>query len=208
MTITIGSQRDANEKVNGKKITDGVRLSNQKDIIIENVDFVANESDQAMLHLSDCQGCIVRKSKFHDKNTLGVGLKIDGSKSKDNIVEDSDFYNLTYSAGNGGEPIRLGNSRQGYVFFNTTIRRCTFKNLAADAETISIKSCGNLVELCKHENCKSSIVIRHGHTNTIRANEFIGEGGIRVYGKDNKIIGNIHKDNKSSNFPQIGRAHV
>jgi Right handed beta helix region len=56
---------------------------------------------------------------------------------------------------------------------------------------------------CTQENCKSSFVIRHGHTNTIQDNEFIGEDGIRVYGKDNKILRNHFSDNKSKQFPPL-----
>jgi len=156
-----------------------------------------------MLHLSDCRGCKVSKCKFHDKNTVGVALKIDGPKTKGNIVEDCEWSNLTYSEGNGGEPVRLGNSRVSHLFLDNIVRNCRFKGLSADVETISIKSCGNIIERCIQENCKSSFVIRHGHTNTIQDNEFIGEGGIRVYGKDNKILRNHFNDNKSKQFPPL-----
>lgn len=186
-----------------KTIKEPVTISDCENCKIVNCDFSSNESGDAMLHLSDCRGCTVSKCKFHDKDTVGVALKIDGSKSKDNIIEDSDWSNLTYSEGNGGEPLRLGNSRVSHLFLNTIVRRCTFKGLSADVETISIKSCGNIIENCRHESCKSSMVIRHGHTNTIHDNEFIGEGGIRVYGKDNKILRNRFKGNKSTKFPPL-----
>jgi hypothetical protein len=148
-------------------------------------------------------GCTVSKCKFHDKDTVGEALKIDGEKTKDNIVEDCEWWDLSYDEGTGGEPVRLGNSRVSHLFINSIIRNCTFKDLRADVETISIKSCGNIIERCRHENCKSSMVIRHGHTNTIQDNEFIGEGGIRVYGKDNKILRNHFKENNSKQFPPL-----
>src|ERR687895_1894575 len=94
-------------------------------------------------HLSDIRNCTVSKCKFHGKDTVGAALKIDGSKSKDNMIEESDWSNLTYSEGSGGEPLRLENSRVSHLLFlNTIVRRCTFKELSADVETISIKSCG------------------------------------------------------------------
>lgn len=48
-----------------------------------------------------------------------------------------------------------------------------------------------------------SIVVRHGFGNTIQDNHFEGEGGIRVHGKDNKILRNHHKNNRSEDFPPL-----
>ena len=48
-----------------------------------------------------------------------------------------------------------------------------------------------------------SVVIRHGFNNTIQDNTFEGEGGIRVHGKDNKILRNHHKNNRSEDFPPL-----
>ncbi len=189
--------------LDNKTIKEPVTISDCENCKIVNCDFSSNQPGEAMLHLSDCRGCTVSRCKFHDKSTVGVGLKIDGPKTKDNIVEDCEWSNLTYSEGNGGEPVRLGNSRVSHLFFENIVRNCRFKGLSADVETISIKSCGNIIEHCTQENCKSSFVIRHGHTNTIHDNEFIGEGGIRMYGKDNKILRNHFKENKSKKFPPL-----
>jgi hypothetical protein len=186
-----------------KTIKEPVTISDCENCRIVNCDFSSNQSGEDMLHLSDCRGCTVAKCKLHGKSTVGVALKIDGPKTKDNIVEDCEWTNLTYSEGNGGEPVRLGNSSISHLFLNNIVRNCRFKGLSADVETISIKSCGNIIEHCIQENCKSSFVIRHGHTNTIQDNEFIGEGGLTVYGKDNKILGNHFKDNMSKQFPPL-----
>lgn len=202
MVITINNQKDVDEKLKGKIIKERVKLSGLQNCIIENVDFCSNEADH-MVQASDLRGCIFKKCKFHGKSTVGCAVNMTGTKTKDNIFEECEWYDLSYNAGNGGEPLRLGLSKQANLFFNTKVRKCSFRNLNADVESVSIKSCGNTVELCKHENCKSSIVVRHGHTNTIQSNEFIGEGGIRLYGKDNKILNNHFKDNKSTRFPPL-----
>jgi hypothetical protein len=200
------------KKISGEKnktilenqtITEPVTISDCENCQIVNCDFSSNEKKKAMLHLSDCRGCTVSKCKFHGKDTVGVGLKIDGPNTKDNIVEDSEWFNLKFRKGNGGEPVRLGNSRVSHLVFNTIVRNCKFKDLSADVETISIKSCGNTIEHCTQENCKSSFCIRHGHTNIIQDNEFVGEGGIRVYNKDNIIRRNRFKDNNSKDFPPL-----
>jgi Chondroitinase B len=202
LIVKISGRRDQTILEN-KMIREPVTISDCENCKIVNCDFSSNQSGESMLHLSDCRGCTVSKCKFHDKSTIGVTLKIDGSKTKDNIVEDCEWSNLTYSEGNGGEPLRLGNSRVSHLFFKTIVRNCRFRGLSADVETISIKSCGNIIEHCRHENCKSSFVIRHGHTNTIQDSEFLGEGGIRVYGKGNRILRNGFKNNNSKHFPPL-----
>lgn len=181
----------------------GLSLSGKKNVLIKNCDFSVNKSDGSMLSLSNCQDCRIEGCKFHDKTTKGVALKIAGENTKRIVVEDCEFYKLTYSDSNGGEPVRIGNSHSSGCWFDCTVRNCYFHHLAADPETISIKSCGNLVEFCTHENNKSSFVVRHGGFATIRNNLFKGEGGIRVYGYGNTIENNHFQDNKSSKFPPL-----
>jgi len=183
--------------------TEGLSRSNKSKVLIKNCDFSVNESERTMLSLSNCQDCRVEGCKFHDKDTKGVGLKIAGEHTKRIVVDDCEFYNLTYDQENGGEPIRIGNSHSSGVWFDCTVRNCYFHNLKADPETVSIKSCGNVIEDCRHENCRSSFVIRHGGFAKIRNNRFKGEGGIRIYGYGNEITGNRFKDNQSDRFPPI-----
>jgi len=182
---------------------EGLTLKNCKNATIRNCDFTYNEAGKDMLYLSDCQNCKILNNKFHDKNTKGLGIKVAGSKTKDHLIENNEMYKLTYSASNGGEPIRLGNSNTSGCYFNCIIRNNYFHDLAADPETVSNKSCGNIIENNRHENCKSSFVVRHGGLCTIRNNRFVGEGGIRIYGYGNKIVSNQFKDNRSDKFPPI-----
>jgi Chondroitinase B len=201
-----------------KTITqESVKIKNCTDCKIVNCDFSFKKEDETMLTLSNCVGCVVSKCKFHDKDTSGLFIKIEGEKSKDNVIEGchfSDFtitqeYSKHYKETHGkdknlnAEPIRIGGSQFSGCFFNTTIRFCHFDHLEADVETVSIKSCGNVLENNKHEDCKSSFVIRHGGLNKIQNNLFIGSGGIRVCGDSNEIIGNYHQNNDSSRFPPL-----
>lgn len=190
--------------IEGKKFDkEGLTLTNCKNATIKNCDFSYDASGKDMLVLSDCQNCKIQDSKFHDKKTKGLALKITGSKTKGHTIERCEFFKLTYSDANGGEPIRLGNSDTSGCFFNCTVRDNYFHDLAADPETVSSKTCGNIIENNRHENCKSSFVVRHGGLCTIQNNQFQGEGGIRIYGYGNKITGNHFKDNQSSKFPPI-----
>jgi hypothetical protein len=202
MVLTISSENDVKSKLNGKKITERVKLSGLKNVTIQDVDFSSDETDH-MVAATDLQNVVFKNCKFHGKSTEGCAVNMTGTKTKDNVFDGCEWYDLSYNAGNGGEPLRLGLSKQANLFFNTVVKNCIFRNLNADVETVSIKSCGNIIEKCKHLNNKSSFVVRHGHTNTIQDNEFEGEGGIRVYGKDNKILNNKFRNNSSSKFPPI-----
>jgi len=166
-------------------------------------DLQYDKAETDVFNLKDGIANVMQKCKFHDKKTKGLFLKIHGEKTRDNIIESSEFWGHTFNKENGGEPVRVGNSSVGHIFFNTTFRYCHFHDLKADVETISIKSCGNHIYRCLHENNESSIVVRHGHTNTIEECVFRGSGGIRVYGKDNKILRNHLSDNRSEKFPPL-----
>jgi hypothetical protein len=192
------------KELSNKTIKGPVKIRNCVNCTIENCDVSMTESGD-MFVLQNCQGCIVIHSKFHDKKTSGCAVKVDGNEDTDekkkvvsngNVFDDCEWYNLSDEC---EEPLRIGDSRRSHLFLNTTVRNCKFKNLEADEETISIKSCGNTIDNCEHVDCESSITIRHGHTNTIQGCTFIGkDGGIRVYGKDNKILRNTFKKNKSN----------
>src|SRR5918996_1596866 len=193
------SQVIENKKFDRERLS----LKGKSKVLIRNCDFSVNESEEAMLTLSNCQDCRVEGCKFHDKDTEGVALKMRGGDTKRIVVDNCEFYKLTYNAGNGGEPVRIGNSETSGVSFDCTVRNCYFHDLRADPETVSIKSCGNVIENCRHENCKSSFVVRHGGFAIIRNNRFKGEGGIRIYGYGNIITGNHFEGNQSNKFPPI-----
>lgn len=185
-----------------------VAIKNCENVSIVNCHFTSNIEGEKQLNLTNCIRCKVINCEFHDKSTKGVALNVTGPKTKDNLIEGCKWYKLTYDKGNGGEPLRLGNSEYSHCLFNTTVRNCTFTGLTADVETISNKSCGNIIENCTQENCKSSFVCRHGHTMTIRNCTFIGEGGIRLYGINNKVQNCTFRDNRTSSgkktkFPPI-----
>jgi hypothetical protein len=103
---------------------EGLTLSNCKNSTVSNCDFTYNSSTKTMCYLSNCQGCKVINSKFYNKSTIGVALIITGEKTKDNLVEGCEFYNLTYSDGNGGEPIRIGNSDYSGCSFLNFFKSC------------------------------------------------------------------------------------
>jgi len=72
--------------------------------------------------------------------------------------------------------------------------------LKGDSETVSIKSCGNVLENNIQEKYESNFTIRYDDFNTIRNNMFIGSGGITVSGDSNAIMHNYHQNNDNSDF--------
>jgi parallel beta-helix repeat protein len=196
------------EELSNKMIEGHIKIRNCVNCTIVNCDITSDDSEH-MFVLWNCRGCKVINSKFHDKSSDGCAVKVDGDfKAKEdgdgvdektisdgNLFEGCTWENLS---GNCEEPLRIGDSARSHLFYNTTVRNCTFRNLKAGEETISIKSCGNTIDNCEHGDCESSITIRYGPTNTIQDCTFTGkDGGIRLYGKDNKILRNTFKENKS-----------
>jgi Chondroitinase B len=187
-----------------KKFTDQrIEIEDCTNCKIIGCDFSYDGEDEVMLILNNCVGCVVSDCEFHDKVKKGLFIKIVGEKSKDNVIERCVFRDHTFPDDNGGESICIGNSACSSCEFNTTIRYCHFRNLKGDPETVSIKSCGNILENNIHEKCESNFTIRHGGFNTIRDNMFIGCGGIRVFGDGNAITGNYHQNNHNSDFPPL-----
>lgn len=186
-----------------KTLRETVTVKNCKDCTIDGCDFVYDRTDTSNLTLSNCQRCKVINSKFHDKSTKGLFLRIIGADTKDNIIEGNEFWNHTFSKENGGEPVRLGNSDVSGCNFNTIVRKNTFHDLRSDVETISIKSCGNTIEDNDFENNQSMITIRHGGYNKIINNRFVGKGGIRVLGAGNEVKNNYFKNNQDDRWIPI-----
>jgi hypothetical protein len=185
------------------KFSQRVEVSACEVLKIMKCDFTYNKNDTTMLTLKNCVKSEVTKCDFHDKDTYGLLIKLIGEDTKDNVIQGCKFYKFKYDGNENAEPIRIGDSRLSGCIFNTTVRYCHFDNLQADVETVSIKSCGNTLEYNKHENCRSSFVIRHGGLNKIRNNLFIGSGGIRVYGDNNEITGNYHQNNSNESKPPL-----
>lgn len=173
----------------------GKKFSGKKNITIEGFDFTVNKTDVKMCTVTDCENVTIRRCIFRDKDTLGVALNVTGAKTKKVLIEYCLFENLTFDDDNGGEPLRLGISQHSGCIFECTVRNCIFRKLEADPETISIKSCNNIVEDCYFINNKSNVTVRHGGLAKIRHNYFKDKGGIRLYGYGNEISNNLFEDN-------------
>lgn len=131
---------------------------------------------------------------FKNKSTKGVFILIfggNGDMAKYNQIDHNYFYNQYYSAGNGGECIRIGNSERGLKNAYTTVEYNLFEKCNGDMEAVTVKSSSNTFKANTFRGNQGSLTFRHGNNNVADGNFFLdGKNGLRSYGHDHKIINN------------------
>ncbi|RYF82385.1 MAG: hypothetical protein EON98_11380, partial [Chitinophagaceae bacterium] len=143
---------------------------------------------------------------FDGKTQPGKYIVLDGNIDQQSR-HDTISYNLFKNNGprveNEKESIRVGVSTLTRSSGYTVIEHNRFVDCDGDPEIVSIKSCDNIVRYNTFVRCLGTLSLRQGFRNTAEGNYFFGEGktavynggvigcgGIRVYGKDHKIINN------------------
>jgi poly(beta-D-mannuronate) lyase len=96
---------------------------------------------------------------------------------------------------NGGETIRVGDSKTSMVMAACVVEHNLFEQCNGEAECISNKSCGNLYRRNTFKAVSGTLTLRHGNACRVEDNVFLGEGakgtgGIRVNGEDHLVKGN------------------
>jgi poly(beta-D-mannuronate) lyase len=96
---------------------------------------------------------------------------------------------------NGGETIRVGDSKTSMVMAACVVEHNLFEQCNGEAECISNKSCGNLYRRNTFKAVSGTLTLRHGNACRVENNVFLGEGakgtgGIRVNGEDHLVKGN------------------
>jgi poly(beta-D-mannuronate) lyase len=96
---------------------------------------------------------------------------------------------------NGGETIRLGDSKTSMLDAGCVVEHNVFEKCNGEAECISNKSCGNLYRRNVFLEVSGTLTLRHGNRCRVEENAFLGNhakdcGGIRVIGEDHLITGN------------------
>ena len=188
-------EAEVNKSPLTKVTNSGKSYSGKDGIVIEGFDFSVDNKDVKMLNVTDCKNVTIRRCKFSGKKLIDVALNITGEKTKNVIVEYCIFENMDTDLDNGGEPLRLGNSQYSGCVYDSIVRKCIFRNLTADPETISIKSVGNIVEDNFFIENECNVTVRHGGIAKIRNNSFKGKGGIRLMGYNNVVYDNVFEDN-------------
>lgn len=97
---------------------------------------------------------------------------------------------------NGGETIRLGDSKTSMQTAACIVEHNLFEKCDGEAECISNKSCGNLYRFNTFKGVSGTLTLRHGNACRVENNVFIGDkakgsGGVRIIGEDHVVTGNL-----------------
>lgn len=96
---------------------------------------------------------------------------------------------------NGGETIRVGDSKTSLQTAACVIEDNRFERCNGEVECISNKSCGNLYRRNTFLGVSGTLTLRHGNGCVVEGNFFDGRhekgtGGIRIIGEDHVVRGN------------------
>lgn len=96
---------------------------------------------------------------------------------------------------NGGETIRVGDSKTLSINAACLFEKNIFERCNGEAECISNKSCENVYRFNLFREVQGTLSLRHGHRCRVEANVFLGSdvkhtGGIRIIGEDHLVRGN------------------
>jgi poly(beta-D-mannuronate) lyase len=139
-------------------------------------------------------------NRFLDQRNIGpqVVAWLDESVSPISTfhrIDSNHFGDRPQGWDNGFEAIRLGDSATSTVDAHILVENNLFERVDGEIEIISSKSNFNVFRYNTFRQSKGTLTLRHGNSNTVEGNFFLGEdtedsGGIRVVGEDHKIINN------------------
>ncbi|MGA9520262.1 MAG: chondroitinase-B domain-containing protein, partial [Myxococcaceae bacterium] len=135
---------------------------------------------------------------FHDKTSTNVFFAVYGDApdgglgiSQHDRIDHNYFHKLTIDGTEGGECLRIGDSKRGVLSAHTVVEANLFEECNGDPEVISNKSGENVFRGNTLRNNKGSLVLRHGNKAVVDGNFILNNaGGMRVYGHDHVITNN------------------
>lgn len=139
----------------------------------------------------------VDRCLLQGKVTKGTTLVVwlGGLSTGRHIIEHNHFGPREKLGKNGGETIRVGDSKTSMETAACIIRQNLFEKCNGEAECISNKSCGNLYHENSFVEVSGTLTLRHGNGCTVEKNGFFGNGangtgGIRLIGEDHVVKNN------------------
>lgn len=140
----------------------------------------------------------VSNCRFEGKQSPGTLLVVwlsDQSHGRAMIV-DTFFGPRTRLGKNGGEIIRIGDSKTSHVRSEVEVSGNYFYRCDGEAEIISNKSCENSYSLNTFVGCSGALTFRHGNQCEAVDNAFFGDGrkgtgGVRVIGENHRVASNL-----------------
>lgn len=127
--------------------------------------------------------------------TLVVWLSNEAKDQGKHQIDHNHFGPRPRLGQNGGETIRLGDSKTSMQTAACIVEHNLFEKCDGEAECISNKSCGNLYRHNTFKAVSGTLTLRHGNGCTVEHNTFTGggakgAGGVRIIGEDHLVTGN------------------
>ena len=141
------------------------------------------------------------QGKRNRGTTLVVWLdeKRHAQAAPEHLIDHNHFVDRPELKKNGGETIRIGDSKTSLINACVTVEHNLFERCNGEAEIISNKSCENIYRHNTLRACSGALTLRHGHRCRVEGNFFLGEkargtGGVRVIGEDHVVVNNYFAD--------------
>ncbi len=136
---------------------------------------------------------------FRNKTSRSVTLTVwrDDDTADHHLIEANHFHTRPPGGkGNGYETLRIGTSDHSKSDSLTTVKGNLFEACDGEMEIVSVKAGRCLIEGNNFRRCAGTLTLRHGDGSRVSANLFAGlgkkgSGGLRVYGADHLITGNV-----------------
>jgi hypothetical protein len=153
-------------------------------------------------------------NNFQNKFTVGQMIIIHGPSTNQMAqrtwIHHNFFNNFPDTHQNNCSAIQIGVSGRSMAFANSLVESNLFLHCRGENENICNKSCGNTYRYNTFGEGCSELSLRHGNSNIVYANFFLGSDGIRIFGRDDKIFSNcfehctraIHIGNGDGIIPQ------
>lgn len=106
---------------------------------------------------------------------------------------------------NGGEIIRIGDSKTSLEVSRTVVEHNYFENCDGEAEIVSNKSCENTYRHNTFVKSAGALTLRHGNNCLVEGNYFLGggkegTGGVRIIGEGHQVLNNYFADLAGEEF--------
>ncbi len=133
--------------------------------------------------------------KTSEGTTMVVWLSNEAKDQGKHRIDHNHFGPRQRLGKNGGETIRLGDSKTSMQTAACVVEHNLFEKCDGEAECISNKSCGNIYRFNTFKGVSGTLTLRHGNKCIVEGNLFDGAGakgtgGVRIIGEYHVVTGN------------------
>ena len=120
-------------------------------------------------------------------------------RPNDHRIEWNHFADRPVLGKNGGEILRVGDSKTSLQVSRTIVAHNLFERCDGEAEIVSNKSCENIYRHNTFRESSGALTLRHGNNCLVEGNYFLGggksgTGGVRIIGEGHRVLNNYFED--------------